>query len=413
MLIKPSTDSLAFHRYDDSVIFQPTTDSTTMFQLLQADGTVGYNYDSVNNRHGFGTDTPNNTLQVANLINFDDTLKNISLGTYSLLSVTGIDNLAIGHSSGAFQLGSKNVWIGKESGVGYLVNAGTGNGNVGIGATSLRNLQGGANNNLGIGFESLFSLEANGQNIGIGSGAGKFVVANNNLFIGYLSGAGVSGSTNGEDNTAIGNLTLTSITTAYQNTAIGSWSGRYITTGSSNIFIGYLAGIGQTTNSNLLIIDNQNRGSIAAEETDCLIYGSFNATPASQTLRFNVGATTWHNATHSDADGGRSNQFNFKGQQSGGEETTLARIEVSHDGAADDEKGKIQLYTNSGSDTDTPTLAVTIDSAQAATIVGGFGCNGSAAQTAYTLNAASTDLPTVVALTNQIRLALIANGIAV
>jgi hypothetical protein len=43
----------------------------------------------------------------------------------------------------------------------------------------------------------------------------------------------------------------------------------------------------------------------------------------------------------------------------------------------------------------------------------GFGCNGKTPQTAYAVNAASTDLATVVALCNQLRGALIANGICV
>jgi hypothetical protein len=42
-----------------------------------------------------------------------------------------------------------------------------------------------------------------------------------------------------------------------------------------------------------------------------------------------------------------------------------------------------------------------------------FGCNGAVAQGKVTLNAASTDLPTVVALCNQIRALLIANGQAI
>lgn len=41
----------------------------------------------------------------------------------------------------------------------------------------------------------------------------------------------------------------------------------------------------------------------------------------------------------------------------------------------------------------------------------GFGCNGTTPQAAYSIGAAATDLPTVIALTNKIRLALIANGI--
>jgi hypothetical protein len=42
----------------------------------------------------------------------------------------------------------------------------------------------------------------------------------------------------------------------------------------------------------------------------------------------------------------------------------------------------------------------------------GFGCNGKAAQTAATLNGPATDLASVIALCNQQRAALIANGIA-
>lgn len=42
----------------------------------------------------------------------------------------------------------------------------------------------------------------------------------------------------------------------------------------------------------------------------------------------------------------------------------------------------------------------------------GFGCNGKPPQTTFALGAAATDLPTVIALANNIRLALIADGIA-
>ena len=45
------------------------------------------------------------------------------------------------------------------------------------------------------------------------------------------------------------------------------------------------------------------------------------------------------------------------------------------------------------------------------TRVQGFACNNATPQSAYTLNAASTDLPSVVALCNQIRTALINNGV--
>uniref|UniRef100_A0A6M3JD48 Putative tail protein n=2 Tax=viral metagenome TaxID=1070528 RepID=A0A6M3JD48_9ZZZZ len=64
---------------------------------------------------------------------------------------------------------------------------------------------------------------------------------------------------------------------------------------------------------------------------------------------------TLHNDTHEDTDGGRESRLIFKGEQSGGEETTLARIEASHDGSADTEHGQLVGYTNDGADGDTPT----------------------------------------------------------
>ncbi len=70
------------------------------------------------------------------------------------------------------------------------------------------------------------------------------------------------------------------------------------------------------------------------------------------------------NTTHEDTDGGREGKVIFKGQQSGGEESTLAEIQGSHDGTADDEKGDLIFKTNDGSDGASPTTAMIIDSAQ-------------------------------------------------
>jgi len=70
------------------------------------------------------------------------------------------------------------------------------------------------------------------------------------------------------------------------------------------------------------------------------------------------------NNTHEDTDGGREGKVIFKGQQSGGEESTLAEIQGSHDGTADDEKGDLIFKTNDGSDGASPTEAMRITSAQ-------------------------------------------------
>ena len=69
---------------------------------------------------------------------------------------------------------------------------------------------------------------------------------------------------------------------------------------------------------------------------------------------------TFTNTTEEDTDGGRESKITFKGEQSGGEVSTLAQIEASHDGTSDDEKGQIVFRTNDGSDGSSPTDAMTI-----------------------------------------------------
>lgn len=68
------------------------------------------------------------------------------------------------------------------------------------------------------------------------------------------------------------------------------------------------------------------------------------------------------NNTHEDTDGGREGKVIFKGQQSGGEESTLAEIQASHDGTADDEKGDLIFRTNDGNDGASPTERLRLDS---------------------------------------------------
>ena len=70
------------------------------------------------------------------------------------------------------------------------------------------------------------------------------------------------------------------------------------------------------------------------------------------------------NTSEEDTEGGREGKITFKGEQSGGEESTLAQIESAHDGTSDDEKGDLIFKTNDGSDGASPTEAMRIDSAQ-------------------------------------------------
>jgi len=69
-----------------------------------------------------------------------------------------------------------------------------------------------------------------------------------------------------------------------------------------------------------------------------------------------------HNRTHEDTEGGRESIVTFKGEQSGGEISTLAQIQASHDGTADDQKADLIFKTNDGSDGASPTEAMRINS---------------------------------------------------
>ena len=71
---------------------------------------------------------------------------------------------------------------------------------------------------------------------------------------------------------------------------------------------------------------------------------------------------TLKNDTHEDTDGGRESKIIFEGEQSGGEITTLAQIQASHDGSSDDEKGDLIFSINDGNDAAAPSEVMRITS---------------------------------------------------
>ena len=79
-------------------------------------------------------------------------------------------------------------------------------------------------------------------------------------------------------------------------------------------------------------------------------------------------SATLKNDTHEDTDGGRESTLIFSGEQSGGEISTLAEIEASHDGTSDDQKGDLIFRTNDGSDGTSPTERMRIDSVGTMTV---------------------------------------------
>jgi len=72
---------------------------------------------------------------------------------------------------------------------------------------------------------------------------------------------------------------------------------------------------------------------------------SYSASDATYTLQ---------NTDQEDTDGGRQVRYIGKGEQSGGEATTLGYIEFSHEGTGDDQAGQFILMLNDGDDGDAP-----------------------------------------------------------
>ncbi|MEQ1743802.1 MAG: tail fiber domain-containing protein [Saprospiraceae bacterium] len=85
--------------------------------------------------------------------------------------------------------------------------------------------------------------------IGEGAGANDNLTDNQNVFLGYLTGAA---NTTGFNNVAIGTGALNANTTGNNNTMIGSFAGNS-TTGSGNVFIGAGAGVNESGSDKLYI----------------------------------------------------------------------------------------------------------------------------------------------------------------
>jgi len=99
-------------------------------------------------------------------------------------------------------------------------------------------------------------------------------------------------------------------------------------------------------------------------------------TGATQQVQNTAPRVVLYNTTEEDGDGGRESYIQVRGEQSGGEISELAKIEISHDGAADDQKGKVVISVNDGADDYTPTQALEIGSDLLATFAGAVSVGG-------------------------------------
>lgn len=186
--------------------------------------------------------------------------------------IQGISNIAVGYlalSSWSYGSTGQNVAVGYHA----MKNATSGFRNAAFGHYSMReNLTG--VDNCAVGWKSMSGNTESNQCVAIGYQAHMRLRGDYNVAVGYAAGGQLATAKSGSNNTFVG---------AYAG-------GR--ADGSGNVYIGYYAGnnLGDYgTVNNVLVIDNQQRAAIGSpsEPTTSLIYGTFNATAALQTLRIN------------------------------------------------------------------------------------------------------------------------------
>tara|TARA_R100000951_G_C2645850_1_gene182563 strand:- start:298 stop:2565 length:2268 start_codon:yes stop_codon:yes gene_type:complete len=261
----------------------------------------------------------------------------IAIGESALEAVTGGDrNIAIGwHALRRLTTAGTTVAIGNEAGefittksdsvlIGYqaMENANSGQCVVigayandtavtdfGTGAIHIGYQAGRAstgNRMLNIGWTAGMS-QTTGGGVNIGERAGKYNTSSggrtcvggysseyntgtSNTFVGQYSGQGISGSSTGGRNTAMGYKAMEDLTTAEYNTVLGYQAGQAISTGSFNTIVGGYSGnpAGKLTTGDYNVLIGLNAvGSSATVDDEVSIYNS------NVYARFQGNATAW------------------------------------------------------------------------------------------------------------------------
>ena len=222
---------------------------------------------------GIGTATPNNLIEVAGLIRFDDTAYNTQLGRNAGHNIiSGAEgNTYIGNSAGLSASTGGTADADYNTAVGYealKVNS-TGSRNTSVGTYSLSSNTTG-HRNASFGFSSLESNTEGFQNSGFGS-----YTLQDNTTGNYNNAVGSNAlqhNTEGDNNNAMGQGALSANTTGSLNTAVGSSALSSNLTGSQNAAIGYSSLSNATGSANTAIGYNAGRSITSGENNLFLGY---------------------------------------------------------------------------------------------------------------------------------------------
>ncbi len=203
----------------------------------------------------------------------------------------GNNNTAFGAQALAALSGGASNPTGSTA-VGYMaLAASNGATNTAIGDVAMASDLTGTDNTA-VGAQALFSeTNATGNNC-FGFQCGYFITTGNaNCLYGNYAGGGAAGPTGpgittGTGNCGFGSSTLANVGSAGGNSAFGTGT-LQSTTGGGNVALGYFAG-NHANSSSEFYLDNQDRGSNAAEIANAPIYGNFGAAAGNNRLRFNA-----------------------------------------------------------------------------------------------------------------------------
>ena len=309
----------------NSAVFQPNADDATFFEINDIDG-----------NNILTVDTIANDLEVDHAIISGTAATGLDMsgGTFATAVQNWPTQFVLNANGASILHNFQHPTGGGAIPVGYNLFVGINAGNLSMGSTATATYH--SSYNTGMGYASLYSNTTGYRNNAMGYGSlyslkptSKAITA----FADYSETVAgtvlatsvehgqvgtptlqISGTTNyngAEVCTIVDNDTFY-FTAAWVSTETGWWavdtegkynigagaySGYALTTGSSDVFLGYYAGGRQTTVDNLLIIDNQDRTNVAGELANSLIYGTFAAAAADQSLRINATVSTSNQAT--------------------------------------------------------------------------------------------------------------------